>query len=134
MRDPSPGNIAGVAYGYNGFGVGSANSASWFANLGLGLQVNPGQSMPVVKEGMVVAPADMIAMADSFPQPGYTNYYTFLLLISSVPSPIRHNGGVNVSFADGHVITDKIEKVISNDERNRRRWNLDHDPHWEVVY
>src|SRR5438046_797622 len=50
-RGPSaPGRIAGVSYGYNGFGIGSANKSSWIANLGLGLQVNPGQTMPAVRE------------------------------------------------------------------------------------
>lgn len=134
-RDPSsPDRVAGVSYGYNGFGVGSANVASWFANLGLGLQVNPGQIMPPVKESAVVAPADMVAIADSFPQPGFTYIYAFLLSISSAPSPERHNGGANVSFADGHVITEKDKKLVNNGEANRRRWNMDHEPHYEVKF
>ncbi len=140
-RDPAkfvshsePGGIAGVSYGYNGFGVGSANASSWYANLGLGLQVNPGQIMPAVKESDVVVPADMIAIADSMPQPGYTYIYAFLLSINSEPSPDRHNGGENVAFADGHVITEKTKKFVENTEMNRRRWNVDHEPHMEVVY
>ncbi len=135
-RDPTDkaSKVAGVSYGYNGFGVGSANVASWFANLGLGLQVNPGQFMPPVKESAVVAPADMVAIADSFPQPGYTYIYAFLLSISSAPSPERHNGGANVSFADGHVITEKDKKLVDNGEMNRRRWNVDHEPHNEVKF
>ncbi|MSU57660.1 MAG: DUF1559 domain-containing protein [Pedosphaera sp.] len=135
LRDPAtPGRYAGVSYGYNGFGVGSANSVSWTANLGLGLQVNPGQTMPVVKEHQVVAPADMIALADSMPQPGYQNIYTFLLIINSKPSPERHNGGENVAFADGHSITIPIKKFMDNGDLNRRRWNFDHEPHLEVSY
>ncbi len=134
-RGPSgPGKIAGVSYGYNGFGVGSANVTTWTANLGLGLQVNPGQEMTAVKETALVAPADMIAISDSFPQPGFTNIYAFLLSVSSAPSQVRHNGGSNLSFADGHVITEKNSKIVENDEFNRRRWNYDHEPHFEVPF
>jgi prepilin-type N-terminal cleavage/methylation domain-containing protein/prepilin-type processing-associated H-X9-DG protein len=134
-RGPSAeGRVAGVSYGYNGFGVGSANSASWTANLGLGLQVNPGQAMPAVRDTDVVAPADMIAIADSFPQPGYPNIYAFLLSISSAPSPVRHNGGSNISFADGHVVTVRNPDLVNTNEFNRRRWNVDHQPHFEVQF
>jgi prepilin-type N-terminal cleavage/methylation domain-containing protein/prepilin-type processing-associated H-X9-DG protein len=134
-RGPSaPGKLAGVSYGYNGFGVGSANAVSWTANLGLGLQVNPGQGMPAVKDTDVVAPANMVAIADSFPQPGYPDIFAFLLSISSVPSPQRHNGGSNVAFADGHVVTVKNADLVDNGEANRRRWNVDNKPHFEVQF
>lgn len=135
-RDPTDksNKVAGVSYGYNGFGVGSANVTSWTANLGLGLQVNPGQIMPAVKDSAVVSPADMIAITDSFPQPGFPYIYAFLLSISSAPSPERHNGGCNVSFADGHVITERNHKMVDNGEANRRRWNVDHQPHFEIKF
>ncbi|MCW5551541.1 MAG: DUF1559 domain-containing protein [Verrucomicrobiae bacterium] len=134
-RGPTaPGRVAGVSYGYNGFGVGSANATSWTANLGLGMVVNPGQTLPARKESELVAPADMIAMADSMPQPGFTNIYAFLLSISSVPTPERHNGGANIAFADGHVITDRNENLVKDNEFNRRRWNFDHQPHLEVQF
>jgi prepilin-type processing-associated H-X9-DG protein len=134
-RDPSvTGRVAGVSYGYNGFGVGSANATSWTGNLGLGLQVNAGQSMPTVKDISVVAPADMLAIADSIPQPGYEYIYPFLLSINGTPSPERHNGGSNLSFADGHVITVKNKDFTDNGDANRRRWNVDHEPHYEVKF
>jgi len=138
-RDPTDKQrkIAGVSYGYNGFGIGSANSVSWSVYLGLGRQVNPFQpedSVPKVKDFDVAAPADMIAIADSMPQPGYEYIYAFLLSISSKPSPERHNGGSNFAFADGHVITVKNKDFVSNQEFNRRRWNLDHEPHNEVTF
>jgi len=134
-RGPSaPGRIAGVSYGYNGFGVGSANATSWSANLGLGLQVNPGQQMPTVKDISVVTPSDMLAIADSMPQPGYDHIFAFLLSINSTPSPERHNGGSNLSYADGHVITVKNKDFVDNGDANRRRWNVDHEPHNEVNF
>ena len=135
LRGPSvPGGVAGVSYGYNGFGVGSANSSSWTANLGLGLQVNPGQTMPVVKEQSVVSPVDMIAIGDSNPQPGFGNIYTFLLMINGNPLPERHNGGENVSFVDGHAVTIPIKEFVGGDEMNRRRWNIDNQPHFEIPF
>jgi prepilin-type processing-associated H-X9-DG protein len=100
----------------------------------LGWQVNVGQTQPALKDGQVLVPADMIAMADSFPQPGFLNIYAFLLSISSVPSPERHNGGANVAFADGHAITEKNSKLVDNGEANRRRWNIDHQPHMEIPF
>lgn len=134
-RDPAtPGRVAGVSYGYNGFGIGSADAVSWTVYLGLGVQVNPGQTKPAVRVTDVVAPAAMIAITDSFPQPGFTNIFAFLLSISSTPSSERHNGGSNVSFADGHVVTMKNSDLVSNGEANRRRWNFDHQPHWEVSF
>ena len=137
-RDPSvTGRVAGVSYGYNGFGIGSANSVSWSVYLGLGRQVNPFQpeeAVPKVKEFDLTTPADMIAIADSMPQPGYEYIYAFLLSISSKPSPERHNGGSNFTFADGHVITVKNKDFVSNEDANRRRWNVDHQPHYEVSY
>ena len=128
-----PGKIFGVSYGYNGFGIGSANRPSHRAQFGLGLVGNPGEIMPYLLDSKVVAPADMIAMADSFPQPGpnLTNIYAFLLSIYTYPTPERHNGGANVAFVDGHVITEKNVKLMEDTEKNRRRWNFDHEPHWE---
>ena len=131
-----PGKIFGVSYGYNGFGIGSANRPRHTAQLGLGLVANGGQIMPFVLDSKVVVPADMIAMADSFPQPGpnLTNIYAYLLSIYSYPTPDRHNGGANVAFVDGHVITEKNTKLMEDSEANRRRWNIDHEPHWEISF
>jgi len=134
-RGPStPNKAAGVSYGYNGFGIASANATNWLGNLGLGWTVNAGQFTPAIKDVAVKSPAEMIAMADSFPQPGFTNIYAFLLSLSSQPSPERHNGGCNLGFADGHVVTDKNRNVVDNAEYNRRRWNLDHEPHFEIEF
>ncbi len=134
-RGPSTSNkVAGVSYGYNGFGIASADSTKWLGSFGLGWTVNAGQFTPAVKDAAVKSPSEMIAMADSFPQPGFTNIYAFLLSLSSQPSPERHNGGCNLGFADGHVVTDKNRNVVNNSEHNRRRWNLDHEPHFEIKF
>jgi prepilin-type N-terminal cleavage/methylation domain-containing protein/prepilin-type processing-associated H-X9-DG protein len=135
QRSPSgPGKIAGVSYGYNGFGVGSANRVVWTANLGLGLQVNRGQQMPVVKDTAVLSPADMIAMADSMPQPGYPSIFSFLLSINTEPTPERHHVGYNVAFVDGHVVTIPHKQLVEDSNANRRRWNIDHESHSEIEF
>jgi prepilin-type processing-associated H-X9-DG protein len=96
--------------------------------------VSPGQQVDQVPEGRVVAPSDMIAIADSMPQPGYLQYYSFLLSISSIPSKERHNGGANILFTDGHAASERNSRLTEDTEANRRRWNLDHQPHPEVSF
>jgi prepilin-type N-terminal cleavage/methylation domain-containing protein/prepilin-type processing-associated H-X9-DG protein len=137
VLDRTNGPIVGLSYGYNGFGVGSANATTWGANLGLGRKVDQGQSYQVIpaRRGTeVIAPSDMIAIADSMPQPGYPRIWAFLLSINGIPSPQRHNGGENVCFVDGHVITERNERLAENSDANRRRWNFDHDPHLEIGF
>jgi prepilin-type N-terminal cleavage/methylation domain-containing protein/prepilin-type processing-associated H-X9-DG protein len=129
-----PGGIAGLSYGYNGFGIGSANSTSWGHNLGLGIVLNGGQTARPIKEADVKQPSDMIAIADSMPQPGYPFLHAYLLSISSVPVPERHKRRSNIMFADGHASTVADAELISTNEFNRRRWNVDHQPHWEVNF
>ena len=134
-RPPSATNrFAGLSYGYNGFGVGSADATSWTADLGLGVVVMPHQTLPARKETDLVTPSAMIALADSMPQPGFPQFYAFLLSINSQPSPERHNGGSNVAFADGHVVTLRNDRFVDRGEANRRRWNYDHEPHFEVEF
>jgi prepilin-type N-terminal cleavage/methylation domain-containing protein/prepilin-type processing-associated H-X9-DG protein len=126
--------IAGLSYGYNGFGVGSARVTSWTANLGLGMQVNQTQRFPQLNVMSVVDPADMITMADSLQQPGFPRIYAFLLSIGSPPANERHNGGSNVGFVDGHVKAIKSPSLVENTDANRRRWNYDHEPHNEIAF
>ena len=135
MRGPTgPDKQVGVSYGYNGFGVGSVNKTLWYENLGLGFVVSPGQEVAQVREDRVVAPSDLIAIADSMPQPGYLQYFSFLLSISSEPSKERHNGGANILFTDGHAASQRNSLLVEDTESNRRRWNLDHQPHPEVSF
>jgi prepilin-type N-terminal cleavage/methylation domain-containing protein/prepilin-type processing-associated H-X9-DG protein len=136
LNDPTtPGGIAGVSYGYNGYGVASAGVSSWYLQLGLGVQVNQGQPYPPqINVLSVVNPSDMIAMADSLQQPRYPQFYSFLLSIGSPPATERHNGGSNVGFTDGHVQSIKSKSLVENSESNRRRWNYDHEPHNEVSF
>jgi prepilin-type N-terminal cleavage/methylation domain-containing protein/prepilin-type processing-associated H-X9-DG protein len=135
MRGPrSPGGIVGVSYGYNGSGVSSANSTTWNSQLGLGFVVSSGFPMPAIKDTAVVLPADMIAIADSMPMPGQPNYFSFLLSINTEPTPERHHVGYNVAFVDGHVVTIPHKQLVEDSDANRRRWNIDHEPHNEIAF
>ena len=124
----------GVAYGYNGFGIGAANSTSWTVYAGLGRIVLTGPE-PMVKDADVKMPSDMIALGDSMTLVGQPFVvYTYLLAINTGTPPERHAGDENLGFADGHVATLRLSEVVSTNEVNRRRWNADHEPHWEVSY
>jgi prepilin-type N-terminal cleavage/methylation domain-containing protein/prepilin-type processing-associated H-X9-DG protein len=135
QRPPSgPGKIAGVSYGYNGYGMDSANSTAWTSNHGLGWVQSAGQPTLPIKASAVVAPADMIAMADSMPMPEYPSIFSFLLSINTEPTPERHHVGYNVAFVDGHVVTIPHKQLVEDSDANRRRWNIDHEPHNEIEF
>ena len=48
----------------------------------------------------------------------------------------RHNGKVNVLFADGHVALESLKELTLPQPENMRRWNYDnrpHEEHWQPV-
>jgi prepilin-type N-terminal cleavage/methylation domain-containing protein/prepilin-type processing-associated H-X9-DG protein len=141
----TPGKIGGVSYGYNGYGLGTANQSwltSWsWAQLGLGIMVAVGQNPTPVRN--LASPANMICIGDSvtIPRSGNawldlytTNNYDLNLLINSahLRSTERHKGGNNIAFADGHTGSIRAASLAENTDENRRRWNKDHEPHWEI--
>lgn len=136
-----PGQVVGVSYGYNGFGVCAADKWMWNATLGLGPIAMGTPSPARVKGYTLVNPAQMIALADSMPLPDpprsrYSYMYAYVLAINTVDMPPadRHGGKDNVGFADGHVETIPHKKLIANNDENRRRWNSDHEPHNEITF
>lgn len=137
--DPTiPGQVVGVSYGYNGYGISAADQWNWGPRGCLGLGVLGGSSR--VKVYSVANPSDMVAIADSMPMPyrdtRYAYIYPYMLAINTVSMPPkdRHGGMDNVTFADGHVAAIPHKKFIANNEANRRRWNVDHEPHDEMTY
>ena len=125
----------GGSYGYNGFGTGSSTRVYVTIGelLGLGGVLAYGlapSDFPCVPEAHVKMPVDMIAIGDSMSPPGLT-IPGFLLAQTAgfATDPRRHNGGSNVAFGDGHSESIRNDRLVSNDDNNRRRWNNDHEPH-----
>jgi prepilin-type processing-associated H-X9-DG protein/prepilin-type N-terminal cleavage/methylation domain-containing protein len=128
--------ICGLSYGYNGYGLASTGTvyADTSDGLGLGPSQPAGGGMLPVKQDQVVAPVNMITMADSMPMVKWHYIYGFLLAIGDgeTPDQERHNGGSNVAFADGHVTTLPSRSLLENTDVARTRWNKDNKPHFEV--
>lgn len=129
------------SYGYNadGFGLGI---------FGLGSEAF--RSEKITRESEVVAASDMIAIGDSNVVPWLGQFLTgtdllgFGLGIYPATIPLRdqcleairkrHRGRYNLVFCDGHVESVPQDRLFENTEVARRRWNRDHDPHWERPY
>lgn len=137
-----PGQVVGVSYGYNGYGISAADQSNWGARgcLGLGpISLSP--PFPTrTKTYSLARPDDMVAIADSMPLPfpgsRYAYIYAYILALNTVDMPPkdRHAGMDNVNFADGHMATIPHKKLVANNESNRRRWNVDYEPHDEMTY
>ena len=144
--NPNPPYLRGLSYGYNGFGLGAADRAQALGTgwplLGLG-GIVMGTTVPMPTR-TVVCPSDMIAMADSVTIPAsgipmldvnYTNVYGYIFQINTpfMQSGVRHRGGENITFADGHAETIPFSQLSRNNDANRRRWNYDHQPHNDIT-
>lgn len=132
------------SYGYNNRGLNVRLPFS----LGLsGLMPDenggPGKTV-VVRETEVAVPSDMIALGDNFARwgdkiwasgLGRTDAFTPTGQGSDPFSPYsRHQRQMNVGFCDGHVEGAKIQKLmLEQSDAVLRRWNRDHEPHWERV-
>lgn len=129
----------GVSYGYNGYGLRSTGHvySDTTPTLGLGGSV-PAMSQSVitpVKPVEVVSPANMIAIGDSMRMPVLqSETYSYLIALGDKqrPSPDRHNGGSNLTFADGHVENLRNEELVADTDAARSRWNNDDRPHFEI--
>ena len=126
------------SYAYNASGTERRSSRPGEPTLGLGkawLSASPSTQWPPVTETEVIAPADMIAVADwidSVPTLDVpsTNRIDFVY-----PADTRygwHNSAENVLFVDGHVEQLARRKLYRNADEARRRWNRDHEPHPET--
>ena len=136
-RPPSnSGGVSGLSYGYNGYGLGSADQWTWGSapKLGLGEIHLLGPAPRTVKTYDVINPSDMVAIADSMPQVKYPDFYAHLLSINTrdMPDKDRHGGRDNIAYVDGHVSDLRHRDFIDNTPENRRRWNIDNQTHDEI--
>jgi hypothetical protein len=123
--------VAHTSYGYNGRGTEKRETK----DLGLGNMLDPsyGVTKPSVKEGEVITPSDMIAVAD---------YRSGLPLLGATTNLIGrdfmdgravwHDVAENVVFCDTHVEGIKVRNLHAPNDAARARWNHDHTPHEET--
>jgi prepilin-type N-terminal cleavage/methylation domain-containing protein/prepilin-type processing-associated H-X9-DG protein len=149
---------------YNDWGLGQATGGpgigSIQGDLGLGGDINGGVAHPPLKDNKVVAPAQMIAMADgrAFSVQGDTpGSWEANLDPTDTPNSgqggdggqepsNRHNYKTDVAFTDGHVeIVQRNDRapgnpnpmnLIDTTENNpwRARWNNDNQLHPELIW
>jgi prepilin-type N-terminal cleavage/methylation domain-containing protein/prepilin-type processing-associated H-X9-DG protein len=120
------------SYGYNAYGVGFARDVI-VPMVILGLGPGPsfgGSQFGLVKDSKVVAPSDMIAVADHDPyydDDGDGDLHPDELTMTLTGK--RHNRGANVVFCDAHVEYARTNRWTANTAAARQRWNNDHLPH-----
>jgi prepilin-type N-terminal cleavage/methylation domain-containing protein/prepilin-type processing-associated H-X9-DG protein len=122
---------AGMSYGYNDWGVGAV-TMNLTQQLGLGGDVNP-PGQPEMNESRVVNPTDMMMLADS-----KSDYSWDGNIDCKEPDQWpakRHNGNTVVMFCDGHAESARRQDIVDpNNDRWRRRWNNDNEPHREFTW
>jgi prepilin-type N-terminal cleavage/methylation domain-containing protein/prepilin-type processing-associated H-X9-DG protein len=115
------------SYGYNAHGGGLNGD---FLSPGRGLGGGVGTSPVFTPESTVVAPSDMISMADYDPSvddDGDGDLHPDRLYDLTL-SGVHHSRSANVVFCDAHVEFARITKWRANTPPARQRWNCDHQP------
>lgn len=145
------------AYNYSGtvrIGVSVAGSTQAqedeAPSFGLGpiRRYRRGVNVPIgsrpVPESAVVAPGDMVAIADAYDEPGVVVYgltdmpgYQFVTpgmgTRARQSTRKRHTGVFNVLFCDGHVEHMKPSVLFGRKEEQLRRLNNDNQPHLDAL-
>ncbi len=128
--------------GYNDWGLGQPILGSPLSALGLGGDVDGGYYWGPMKESHIVAPAQMIMLADTralainFGGSWEANLDptdTTSSTQGQLPSN-RHNYKTDIAFCDGHVEIALRNNVIDPSPSSmwRPRWNNDNKPHPEL--
>jgi prepilin-type N-terminal cleavage/methylation domain-containing protein len=130
------------SYGYNDWGIDLGTTPQ----LGLGGDIDGGQTKGPVKDSMVRRPVDMIAVGDirsdavgtiayngnMDPTPGGAQGSS-IQQHTQLPSN-RHNKQTDLLFGDAHVEHSVRNDVVNgNDPTWRARWNNDNNPHLEIA-
>ncbi|MCA9299379.1 MAG: prepilin-type N-terminal cleavage/methylation domain-containing protein [Phycisphaerales bacterium] len=123
---PVRANRVWFSYGYNDWGVAEFTDP----HLGLGGHVgHPIHGEP--REHRVVQPDQMVAIGDSNTDGVWdTAIDPADATDAEWPSP-RHDDGANITWADGHVKWQRQRELVEAEDKIRRRWNIDFDPHRE---
>ncbi|MCP5516889.1 MAG: type II secretion system protein [Verrucomicrobiales bacterium] len=125
------GSGAGMSYGYNDWGIGAVTQ-NIDAQLGLGGDINP-PGQPEMNESRVRTPSDMLMLADS--KSDYSWDGNVDPKQSDQWPAKRHNGRTVVQFVDGHAESALRREIVDpTNEKWRKRWNNDNDPHYEFSW
>jgi len=142
-------------YGHNWAGL----EESPLRNLGLGgywiseedMHRHDFRTLRATRENQVVAPADMIAFADTFLRTSlvrqeldagaylgsFANGFSGYTMHGTNGTELarqRHRGRLNIVFCDDHVEPIKVDPLFfDNTDQARRRWFRDHQPHRELI-
>jgi prepilin-type N-terminal cleavage/methylation domain-containing protein/prepilin-type processing-associated H-X9-DG protein len=128
----APGGKSFLSYGDNCWGAYDKTPV-W----GLGVY----ETDPIVKEGMVARPTQMIALADSnwdLTKNGDPNWSGYIGMYAERQWPLDlHNKRVNIAFCDGHVQSDKRMTIVADLNTSQaakdaacQLWNRDNQPHY----
>lgn len=121
-----------MSYGYNAYGVlpvgNLTNSPGLLGHLGSGLGFRG------IGESEVIAPSDMMAIADCFDGSVYFMRISVTNLLRYGNTLTRHQGRGNVLFCDGHVESPLLNYLMEDrSDVALSRWNRDHQPHHELL-
>jgi prepilin-type processing-associated H-X9-DG protein/prepilin-type N-terminal cleavage/methylation domain-containing protein len=118
------------SYGYNAHGTGGG-PLGFVVGRGLGGSVIFPDKTLFVAESLVVAPSDMVAVADYDPSTSDDDQDGDLhpdKLYDVTLTGERHSRGANVVFCDGHVEYARTNQWRADTVVARQRWNNDHRP------
>jgi prepilin-type N-terminal cleavage/methylation domain-containing protein len=138
MGDRFVGTDEFFSYGYNGYGGKLWSDSDGPAdNKGLGghIKCDPARQAGGDEfqfeppEKAVLHPSDMIAITDA---EANGKWDTTISPEDKESFPgARHNKGASTMFADSHATVVKFEKLVLDDDVERRRWNIDYEPYRE---
>lgn len=126
-RDPwGVSNTSKFPLGYNDWGLREPGPNQ----LGMGGDVDVA-GIGEISESKVLAPADMIMLADSKPDGSFDGNVD-PKNPAEWPSN-RHNRRTTLMFADGHAeIALRKDVIDPRNQKWRKRWNNDNEPHMEI--
>jgi prepilin-type N-terminal cleavage/methylation domain-containing protein/prepilin-type processing-associated H-X9-DG protein len=117
------------SYGYNAHGVIDWQPVDEPTGRGLGGTISPYHAI-YVAEAQVVAPADMVAVADYDPtvEDDFDGDYHPDRLYTLTLAGQRHARAANAVFCDAHVEFARTNQWRRNTVVARQRWNKNHQP------
>ncbi len=124
-------NGAAMSYAYNDWGVGAV-TMDINLQLGLGGDINP-PNQPELAESRVRVPADMMMLADSKTDGSWDGNMDPKER-DQWPAK-RHSTRCVIMYCDGHAEAARRRDVVNPaDDKWRKRWNNDNEPHREFTW